>query len=131
MGQRLHAINNPDWNYEKRDVRLGATRQLLVRVMIGKIDDEKRLLEIFEKVPIRADSDPDWNCVIWVKEALEALGRDDQALKSGVTDWIRVRDSAMTYCQQKRDDRRWDRPDDFDMTKAPTYDLLKDKEMIP
>ena len=66
-----------------------------------------------------------------MKEALEALQADGKALGTAVTEWGRVRDVAMNYCQKKKDAHRFDGKGDYDMKKAATYDLIEQKETIP
>jgi hypothetical protein len=101
---------------------------LLVRIMVGKVADGHRLVEILRGTPIRGGQ-PGWNCISWVKEALEVLA-EERALGTSVLDWSRVRDEAMAYCQRKKDQHRFDGQGNFDMKKAATYDLLMEKEII-
>ncbi|CAM6005536.1 unnamed protein product [Sphagnum balticum] len=65
-----------------------------------------------------------------VREALEVLWADGKALGTAVTEWARVRDIAMGYCQ-KKDEHRFDAKGDFDITKTATYDLIDERETIP
>jgi len=68
---------------------------------------------------------------MWIKEALEGLKVDGKALGTSVTEWNQVRDGAMTYCQRKKDQHRFDGQGNFNMNKTPTYDLMDDRETIP
>lgn len=65
-----------------------------------------------------------------MKEALEGLKADGKALGTCVIEWNRVRDGAMTYCQRKKDEHRFDGEGNFDMGKAATYNLIEGKETI-
>ena len=118
------------WLYEERSTSLAPTTMQLVRVMIGKVENSERLLKVLRGTPIR-HGEPDWNCVSWVKEALEGLKADGKAVGTGVLEWDRVRDGAMTYCQQKKDEHRFDGKGVFDSRKAATYDLIEGIETIP
>ncbi|EFE44655.1 hypothetical protein TRV_00582 [Trichophyton verrucosum HKI 0517] len=118
-----------EWVFEERECPLTPTSMLLVRVIIGKILDMNRLAEILRNTPVREDQ-PGWNCVAWVKEALESLANDSKALGTSVTEWDKVRNAAMEYCQQKKDQRRFNAWSNFDMNKTPTYNLLELKETI-
>jgi hypothetical protein len=118
------------WIYEEKTVPLLATNMLLVRVMIGKVVDMERLERALRSVPI-VQNNPEWNCVIWVRNALEALHVDGKALGTCEIHWTTVRDTAMKYCQDKKDQHRFDGKGDFNMRKAPTYDLLERREVIP
>ncbi|KAJ5720913.1 uncharacterized protein N7483_008847 [Penicillium malachiteum] len=85
MGVRYHAKERPkfgggsEWSFEERDCPLAPTSMLLVRVMVGKVAEGNRLVEILRNAPIR-EGQPGWNCVFWVKEALETLQVDPKAL---------------------------------------------------
>ncbi|PYH92218.1 hypothetical protein BO71DRAFT_28664 [Aspergillus ellipticus CBS 707.79] len=134
-GVRYHAKEMPglvggsQWELEEQECRLAATSMLLVRVMIGKIKDRGRLVEILRKTPIR-QGEAGWNCVSWVKEALETSSIDGKALGTRVIEWGKVRNGVMEYCQSKKDQHRFDGQGNFDMSKAPTYDLIERKEIM-
>ncbi|KAJ5200318.1 hypothetical protein N7491_008881 [Penicillium cf. griseofulvum] len=102
---------------------------LLVRITVGKVEDGNRLVEILRNTPIR-QGQLGWNCVSWVKEALETLKVDPKALGTSVTEWEKVRSRAMDYCQRKKDQYRFDSQGNFDIEVAPTYDLIEQKETI-
>lgn len=135
MGARYHAKEAPragggsEWRFEERQCELIATSMLLVRLLIGKVEDGNRLAEILRKTPIRQNQ-AGWNCVHWVKEALEGLKADGKALGTSIVEWETVRDQAMGYCQRKKEQHRFDGRGNFDMKKAPTYDLIERKETI-
>lgn len=104
---------------------------LLVRITVGKIKDIKRLESIFRQIPIRSAVEG-WNCVAWVKEALEAALRDKKAL--GTTDnihWNMVRDTAMWYVEQKKAAHRFDGKVQYDHSKAATWNMLEGCEQVP
>ena len=107
-----------------------ATGQILVRVVIAKITDRDRVLEILRTVPV-VQNDPSWNSVLSAREALNALKKDSKAVGTSNLDWQTVRDAAMAYCQRKRDAHRFDGKGKFNMRKAATYDFLEKKEIIP
>jgi hypothetical protein len=134
-GMRYHAKERmtqggSQWQYEERDIPIAPTGMLLVRVMIGKVADQTRLVTQLRNTPVR-QGQPGWNCVSWVQEALERLRADGKAMGTSVLDWRAVRDGAMTYCQQKKDAHRFDGQQTFDMTKVATYDLVERKETVP
>jgi len=119
-----------EWVFEEREVTLLATSMLLVRIMIGKVKKMDRLESALRKVPIR-QGQMGWNCVGWVKEALEVLNADGKALGTSVTEWQAVRDGAMQYAQRKKAEHRFDGRGNFNMRYAATYDLLDGKETVP
>jgi hypothetical protein len=104
---------------------------ILVRIVVGKIEDMRRLTAIMESVPIRGDQ-PGWNCVEWLIEALELLGNDKKALGTSETDWQTVRDATMEYVEMKAAQHWSDgkaKPGQFDLRKVATYDLLEKTEI--
>jgi hypothetical protein len=133
---RYHAKERPkqgggsEWYFEERDCPLAPTNMLLVRIMIAKVENNSQLTSILRSTPIK-QGEQGWNCVLWIKEALEKFEADDKVLGTSVIEWERVRDGAMTYCQRKKDQHRFDGKGNFDMSKVPTYDLIERKEKIP
>ncbi|KGO75059.1 hypothetical protein PITC_047420 [Penicillium italicum] len=127
--ERLELAGGSKWFFEERECPLAPTSMLLVRIMVGKVADGNRLVEILRNTPIR-QGQPGWNCVIWVKEALEMLKVDPKALGTSVVEWEKVRSGAMDYCQRKKDQHRFDGQGNFDMKKVPAYDLIERKEII-
>jgi hypothetical protein len=81
------------WYYEELHVLAKGTTKLLATTSVGQIADMDHLLEIVRDIPVRQD-DVDWNCVTWVKGALEELALDGTALEQGGvgTDWLMLRD---------------------------------------
>lgn len=133
---RYHAKERPkqtggtEWVFEERECPLAPTSMLLVRIMIGKVENKSKLTGILQETPVKNGTEG-WNCVFWVMEALEKLEADGKALGTSVTAWESVRDSAMTYCQSKKDQHRFDGKGSFDMSKVLIYDLIKRKEIVP
>ena len=80
-------------------------------------------------VPIR-DNVEGWNCVSWVAEVLQLLNADGKALGTRKLGWVNVRNAAMTYVQQKKEEHRFDGKGSFDQSKVATYNLLEQKEII-
>lgn len=132
-GVRYHAKEKvtPDgihWEFEKKAVSLRPTSMLLVRVLIAKVDDVGRLDTVLRQAPVK-DGTKDWNCVTWLKDALELVGKDRRALGRSVIAWDTVRKTAMDYCNQKKVAGRFSSAE-YDSEKVPTYDLLERKETI-
>jgi hypothetical protein len=103
---------------------------LLVRVMIAKVEKKDRFISIVRNTPIRQGV-AGWNCVGWVQEALQSLKADRKALGTAMTEWTKVKNTAMEYCERKKEEHRFDGQGNYDMTKVPTYDLVEGKELIP
>ncbi|PVH73063.1 hypothetical protein DL98DRAFT_59174 [Cadophora sp. DSE1049] len=142
QGMRYHAkevMTGPGqstWVFEEKSISLLATSMLLVRVMVAKVENRERLVDVLRKVPIR-QGQKDWNCVSWAREALEAAGADGmgkgkgRVLGTSRTEWQAVRDAVMWYVGSKKEQHRWDGTAGFDTKYAATYDLLDKKEIIP
>ncbi|KAF7887968.1 uncharacterized protein EAF01_011122 [Botrytis porri] len=136
-GTRFHAkeflstsTRKSEFKYEEVSIPLLATQMLLVRVMIAKIENHERMLQILRAIPIRNKEDG-WNCVGWVREALVELQNDGKTLGTAVIEWAKVRDAAMNYCQRKKDEHRFDGVVEWKTDKAATFDLIDEKEVIP
>lgn len=112
--------------FEERPTSMGPTSMILVRVLVGKIADLSALAETLKGVPVD-NSDPSWNCVEWIRTAVEAIARNSALMGTSNLDWETIRTTAMAYCKQKTDQGRFSTSG---LRKVPTYDLLERKETI-
>lgn len=117
------------WEYSGKQTRMAPTNMLLVRIVVGKIKDHARLESIFENIPLRNLEDPTWNCVEWVKEALQTATSDRRAVGTCIKDWSLIRSKAMEYVASKKAVGRFSRPETYDPKKAPTWDMLQNMEL--
>lgn len=101
-----------------------ATSAILVRVIVAKIVDRDRLVGLLHSAPV-VQNDPEWNCVSWVRVALETLQKDGKAVGTAVLGWQEVRDCAMDYAQRKKDAHRFDGTVECDQKWPATYDVLE------
>ncbi|KAF7532236.1 hypothetical protein G7054_g8143 [Neopestalotiopsis clavispora] len=98
MQQRSHFM------FKERNISMLATSMILVRILVGKIENHERLASILRSTPIRAEQ-PGWNCVGWVQEAHKAA-------------------------EHRFDGKH--RPGQFDHKKVATYDMVDTKgETVP
>ena len=51
--ERMEAGGGSQWFFEERECRLAPTNMLLIRIMVGKVADGSRLVEILRNTPIR------------------------------------------------------------------------------
>ncbi|KAG7114480.1 hypothetical protein HYQ46_011770 [Verticillium longisporum] len=108
-----------------------ATSMLLVRIMIGKVKDRNILESLLKNTPIQHGVDG-WNCVVWVKEALEKALSDKKVLGSPKNiNWDGIRDTAMRYVEQKKAEHRFDGQGSFDQSKVATWDMIDGVERSP
>ena len=99
---RFHArdfftsLDETHWLYEEIHVDPKGTPKLLAKTLIGDINDWDRLLEILRDVPIDQVT-PCWNCVLWIRDALRAVGEDRGVVsgRSGVGSWSALRKLAL------------------------------------
>ena len=104
------------------------TNTLLVRVVIGKITNLRRLLQTLRSVPV-VQNDPGWRCRSWCADALAALARDGQALGTSVLDWQRIEEIARRYVREKTTQGRFNNSALL-LRPKPTWDLLENKEVV-
>ncbi|KAK5093765.1 hypothetical protein LTS08_008829 [Lithohypha guttulata] len=129
-GTRYHAKNAPGqstWIFEEKSTSMNATNMILVRVMIGKINDPQALATKLRQVPI-VNNDPGWNCVTWLRSALALIAQDVSLMGTSSLGWEAVKATALKYCEQKAAQGRFNGTSKFDMSKVPTFDLLQGKE---
>ncbi|KAM7203360.1 hypothetical protein V8F33_002351 [Rhypophila sp. PSN 637] len=155
QGMRIHAVQraainqsgtpvpttpgNPiNWEFEARQIRMAPTAMVLVRVVIAKIHDMDRLMEILSNVPIRGH-DKTFSCRMWMIDAVNALAQDDgQALsaKSKITDWDTIYQAAIEFVEKKKAEHRFDGRDAenpnpvFRKERIATFDLLTGEEIF-
>ncbi|GAO20120.1 hypothetical protein UVI_02061590 [Ustilaginoidea virens] len=130
-GRRCHVKNRPlqGWVYD--DVKIENVRnstQLLVRIVIAKVEDEKRLRSLLREVPIVQDS-PDWRCRTWVANALRILKADSKALGTSMLDWRKIEMTAREYVAKKVAQGRFATSEDL-MQPKPTWDLINNEEVV-
>lgn len=118
------------WQFEELATPVQSANMLLIRVLVAKVAKTGRLITVLRNVPVR-QGEPEWNCVAWVKEALQMLKADGKALGTAVIAWDAVRDAAMSYCKRKKDQHRFDGKAEFVTTRIATFDLLGGRETIP
>lgn len=142
-GKRFHAKETmaikdgqarSTWNFEEADISMAPEAMILVRLLVAKVLSSTRLAAILRQVPMRPGI-AGWNCVGWVREALELLARDGQVLRPSMrSDWSHIRDAIMEYVSLKKAAHRFDGlavPGQFPNDKVPTWDLHFGEEIVP
>jgi hypothetical protein len=131
-GTQYHVKNHPitGWVYEENTVtNVQSAVTLLARVLVAKIEDEERLVEILRSVPV-VQGDPSWRCRTWLANALTAINEDGKAVGTARLDWGVVEKVARVYVGKKTADGRY-----ADVERAskpkPTWDLLNNRETVP
>ena len=58
------------WEYEEVPLaNVQSTNSLLARIVVAKIEDEPRLIQILQTTPV-VQNDPTWRCRSWVADVL-------------------------------------------------------------
>ena len=121
------------WQYEERQLPAGPALMVLVRVLVGKVNDKAAAERVLRTVPIRSRDVDGWNCVAWVQEAIEMLCESDGTMASCVQDWEGIREDALGFVLAKKAAHRFDGKAEegrFEMDKVSTFDALLKKEII-
>lgn len=121
---------NSEWEFEEVSTTMLPSRMIMVRILVAKIESRDRLAQLLRHIPIR-QGQQGWNCVAWIKEALEQLQISTNVIGTSVVEWEAAHDAAMSYVQNKRDQHRFDGKGSFGTTRVPTFDLIQGQETIP
>jgi hypothetical protein len=127
-------VSGQPWVFEASKLGDSDTRyRLLTRVLIAKIGDPSSVDTTLWAVPI-VQGDPDWNCISWVKSAIAKLDADGVLSKSKVVDWDTIDQRCRDYVAKKKEARRWrgsaDPISSYKSVKIPTWDMLKEREVV-
>ncbi|USW48119.1 hypothetical protein Slin15195_G014380 [Septoria linicola] len=120
------------FQFEERQIWMTAIDLIVVRVLIAKVLDRDRLLDVLRGTRVKKHGDAGgWNSVTWTKDALDRLTREDGILGTSVIEFETVRHTAMWYVDEKTSQHRFDgkATGTFDKAKVPTWDLLHDREL--
>lgn len=136
-GTRFHVKNQVlpsgaiGWAYEENHLpNVQSTNRLLARIVIAKVEDGARLIEIFRSIPV-VQNDPNWRCRTWVWQVLERLKADGgKAVGTAQLDWGQIEGMARSYVAQKQAHGRYATMDLL-LKPKPTWDMLENKEMVP
>jgi len=127
--ERMKQDGNSEWQFEEAPTTMLPARMIMVRILIAKIESRDGLAQILRQIPIR-QGQQGWNCVGWIKEALSELRESTNIIGTSVVEWDAVRNAAMSYCQKKKDEHRFDGKGSFGTSRVPTFDLIQEKETI-
>ncbi|EHY60979.1 hypothetical protein ABEF92_004502 [Exophiala dermatitidis] len=131
-GMRYHVKNHftHGWTYEEVSVsNVQNTNTLLARIVVAKVEDERRLVEIFRTTQV-VQNDPQWRCRTWISDVLARLAIDGKAVGTSQLDWGKVEAVARGYVTKKVAAGRYSAGKDMASPK-PTWDMLEEKEIVP
>ncbi|KAL1877372.1 hypothetical protein VTK73DRAFT_8667 [Phialemonium thermophilum] len=105
------------------------TGSLAVRVLIAKIRDKSRLVQLIKDVH-RVQDDDTWNTRSWIADVLNAMATTGGVVGRSVLNWPLVDARARQYVADKIAAGRYAGPQD-PTAPRPTWDLIDDKEIAP
>lgn len=128
-GMRYHVKNSPaGWKYEELGEDVRNINSLLARIVIAKIKDEKRLISLFNRVPV-VQGDPNWRCRTWMASALDEIAKDGKCVGSAELSWPKIEAFGRQYVGNKTSGGRYRSAADL-VNPRPTWDMLENKERI-
>lgn len=117
------------WIYEEREIsNVRTTNNLLVRILVAKVEDHKRLDTILRSLPVVQD-DPEWRCRTWIASALAELAKDGKPVGISQLEWEKIELIARQYVAQKAAAGRYQRSEVLLKPKS-TWDMLENKETV-
>lgn len=129
-GARYHVKNSPfGWKYEEIPVEnVRTTNSLLARILIAKIEDHQRLIELLRCLPV-VQGDLNWRCRTWVGIALAEIAKDGKCVGTAELSWSKIETFARQYVGRKTAAGRYRSAADMSKSK-PTWDMLENKESV-
>lgn len=118
----------PELEFNERTHQGTALPLPLIRIVIGKVKNWAILFDVLRRVPLVRDRT--WDGATWVKDALEALREQRNALGTSELDWDIVKPETLNYFRFKEAQHRFDGRGNFNTAKPATYDLLRRAELI-
>ncbi|KAF5547553.1 hypothetical protein FPHYL_10142 [Fusarium phyllophilum] len=100
---RYHVKNLPvgGWVYEELSLpNIRSTTRLLARIVIAKVEDEDRLVEIVRNTPV-VQNDPNCRCRTWIADVLSRIAQDGGAVGTSELDWAKIEPVAREYVANK------------------------------
>ncbi|KAJ8125316.1 hypothetical protein O1611_g8323 [Lasiodiplodia mahajangana] len=131
-GTKYHVKNHPfdGWAYEEVAVsNVKNTTNLLIRVLIAKVEDEKCLTKIFRTTPV-VQGDPNWRCRTWIADALSRIAKDGKCVGTAQLDWSKIEAVARKYVAEKTAAGRYSDVRIL-MQPKPIWDILEGREILP
>ena len=96
-------ITRLSFEFEERSIWLTAIDSILVRIVISKVIDTERLLEVLRGTRVKKHGDAGgWNSFSWTRDALDRLTREDGVLGASELDWETVRHTALWVRDSQR-----------------------------
>jgi len=140
------------WAFQCETVAMHLSSLPLARLVIGKVKDRERLIQVIANVPIpdattdcsntdngtsspsscsSSSPQPSYPDKLWIQHAIAALEADKKrCLSTSFTTWDVIEQTASSYVSGKRNQKRYDFFGGWNRSKPPTFDMLDDQELI-
>ncbi|KAI2621833.1 hypothetical protein GGR54DRAFT_639165 [Hypoxylon sp. NC1633] len=131
-GTRYHVKIRPGQGWKFIEDTLSDVQssvRLLARIVIAKITDRSRLVDIFRSTVI-VQNDLRFDCRTWIIDALQNIRLDGNVVGTAELNWENIEHRAHRYVAEKTEAGRYEQGQDMTRPK-PTWDMLDRKEIIP
>ncbi|KHO00644.1 uncharacterized protein MAM_01422 [Metarhizium album ARSEF 1941] len=132
-GLRCHVKNHPvaGWVYEEVELpNLKSTNNLLARLVVAKVEDEKHLLKTLRETAVIQD-DFNFRCRTWMADALYRISKaEPRVVGTSELDWSRIEQNARRYVENKVAAGRYLEAERM-LEPKPTWDMMEQREIIP
>ncbi|KAL9085878.1 MAG: hypothetical protein Q9165_007361 [Trypethelium subeluteriae] len=118
----------PKWLLEKLAVNVATDSELLVRVCLGKLDNQHALERALSKVPV-SQNDPDFTPEWWMQMAWSQFQYEQILSKDSKWAWATVQTTTSRYLQEKTKAGRLSTQKRAAQP-APVYDMISKRELI-
>ncbi|KAF2232217.1 hypothetical protein EV356DRAFT_534883 [Viridothelium virens] len=116
------------WLVEKLAVNVATDPELLVRVCLGKLDNQRALEHALSKVPV-SQNDPDFTPEWWMQMAWSQIQHEQILSKESKWTWATIQTTTSRYLQEKTKAERLSTQKRA-VQPAPVYDMISKKELI-
>ena len=123
------------WDFEIQDVCMQSSVETRVRVQLPRIQDVESFEALIQDAFLGSDGTrgPDWNHVLWMRDAWTALAEHGdvlggEGLKLELVGWEKVQKTAIGFVQARESEgwfAEWD-----STLKVPTWGLLEKKRLV-
>ena len=123
------------WDFEIQDVCMLSSAETRIRVQLPRIQDVESFEALIQDAFLGSDGTrgPDWNHVMWMRDAWTALAEDGdvlggEGLKLELVGWEKVQKTAIGFVQARESEglfAKWN-----STVKVPTWGLVERKRLV-
>ena len=123
------------WEYEIPDVSMQSSAETRVRVQLPRIQDVESFDALLQDAFVASEGcrGPDWNHVLWMRDAWTALAEDGDViggggLKSELEDWEMVKKTTMRFVQARESEGKFEKWNSS--LRVPTWGLVERRRLV-